>query len=132
MALAVVWIVSTVTVSRHVRTATRNSDVIEDFQWTYQLLLHEKEPGRLREFLKARLYNLGMVMPPEKLRLFPTVDFGPVNETLLGSCLAAPPHADSPNEHRQIMLERLKQRSPNHGLESTSAPPAAGTLETHP
>ncbi len=52
-------------------------------------------------------------MPPENLRLFPTVDFGPVDETLLGTCLAAPPHADSPSEHRQSMLGRLKQRGPN-------------------
>ncbi len=30
------------------------------------------------------------------------------------------------------LLEISHHNSPNHGLESTSAPPAAGTLETHP
>ena len=29
-------------------------------------------------------------------------------------------------------LEKQKNKTANHGLESTSAPPAAGTLETHP
>jgi len=33
----------------------------------------------------------------------------------------------------QILLQiGLRTKASNHGLESTSAPPAAGTLETHP
>jgi hypothetical protein len=89
-----------------VREKTHNADVIDDFQWTHRLLLQEKEPGRLREFLKARLYYLGTDMPPAKLRLFPTIDFDPVDEGLLAECLAEPRHADSPNEHRKFMLEK--------------------------
>ena len=33
---------------------------------------------------------------------------------------------------KAIKSELMKEILPNHGLESTSAPPAAGTLETHP
>jgi len=30
------------------------------------------------------------------------------------------------------MMSNMSEKEANHGLESTSAPPAAGTLETHP
>ena len=110
LVLAGAWLFTTVALARQVRVATRHSHVIEDFKWTYHLLGQDETAGRLREFLKARLYYLGMKMPPERLCLFPNVDFGPVDEAVLGSCLAAPPHADSPNEHRQIMLSKLKER----------------------
>ena len=107
--LALFLIVTSIALSRHVRIATEDSYVVEEFKWTYQLLIQEKNPDRLREFLKARLYNLGMQMQPEKLRKFQNIDFGIVDEAKLGTCLAAPPHADSPNEHRQIMLEKIKE-----------------------
>ncbi len=96
-------------VSRQTRGSERQRQVHNEFVWTYQLLLQDDQSDRLHEHLKARLYYWGMFMPDDALRRFRKVDFGPVDEALLGSCLAAPPHADSPNEHRQAMLKKLKE-----------------------
>lgn len=98
-----------------VRVSEREQLVREEFGWTYHILSTDKQSDRLHEHLKARLYYWGMFMPAESLSRFPKLDFGPVDEAMLGTCLAVPPHADSPADHRDILLKKVARNAPEPG-----------------
>ena len=100
-------VLAVIVASDQTRVSERQRQVREEFSWTYQILSQDRQVDRLHEHLKARLYYWGMFMPDDALRRFERVDFGPVDEYLLGRCVAAPIHADSPNEHRRVMLKKL-------------------------
>ena len=107
--ILLVVFVGAVVIERRTRVGERQRQVFEEFVWTYELLRQDKESDRLHEFLKARLYYWGMLMEPEALARYAKLDYGPVDEQVLGTMLAAPPHADSPNEHYRAMMERVKR-----------------------
>jgi hypothetical protein len=81
----------------------------EDFSWSYTLLRQSGTNDQLREHLKARVYYNAQYLPDDMLRRIPDIDFGPINEEMLGNFTAAPPHADSPNDYYKAILERVKK-----------------------
>ena len=82
---------------------------IEDFSWSYSLFMQSTTNDRLREHLKARVYYQAQYISDDALASIPNIDFGPIDEEMLGAFKAAPPHADSPNEYYRALLKRLKK-----------------------
>jgi hypothetical protein len=86
--------------------------LLDDFEWTRQLLIQDKQHDRLHEFLKARLYGLGACLEGEHLARLQRrqVDYGPVDETMLGDMAPEPPHGDAPNDLYRTFMARIGQK----------------------
>jgi hypothetical protein len=87
----------------------RQKIALEEFSWAWELMLKNPADALLREHLKSRLYYYAGMLPDSILRGCDTLDYGPIDENLLGPYWAAPPRAGYPNDCYNSLMRRLKK-----------------------
>ena len=93
----------------------RQEITLEEFAWSWQLMHMNPTDALLREHLKARLYYYAGKIPDSILKNNDTLDFGPIDETLLGPYRAAPGHADYPNDYYISLMKRVRKETEQGG-----------------
>lgn len=91
------------------RLELRQEIALEEFAWAWHLMLLNPTDALLREHLKARLYYYATHIPDSILKQTVRLDYGPIDEALLGPYRAAPARADYPNDYYESLMERLKK-----------------------
>ena len=93
----------------------RQEIALEEFAWAWQLMLTNPTDALLREHLKARLYYYADKIPDSILKQNDTLDYGPIDETLLGPYRAAPARADFPNDYYISLMKRVRKETEQGG-----------------
>ena len=93
----------------------RQEIALEEFAWAWQLMLTNPTDALLREHLKARLYYFAGKLPDSILKQNNTLDYGPIDEALLGPYTAAPAHADYPNDYYISLMKRIRKGTEQGG-----------------
>ena len=93
----------------------RQEIALEEFAWAWQLMLTNPTDALLREHLKARLYYYASKVPDSILKQNDKLDYGPIDETLLGAYRAAPARADFPNDYYISLMKRIRKETEQGG-----------------
>ena len=93
----------------------RQQIALDEFAWALQLMQMNPTDALLREHFKARLYFYAAMMPDSILKHNDTLDYGPVDETLLGPYRAAPASADYPNDYYIYLMKRVHKETEQGG-----------------
>ena len=89
----------------------RQEIALDEFAWALQLMQMNPTDPLLREHLKARLYFYAAMIPDSIIKHNDTLDYGPVDETLLGPYRAAPASADYPNDYYIYLMKRVQKET---------------------
>jgi hypothetical protein len=106
LALCILAVIGTITCARAYNAGKNHGQKLvslEAFEAARASLQSRSLTPQTREYIKAQFYYYGCQIKPQIIRRTPVVDYGRVDDALLGGIEPFIPHADSPNDYyRQI------------------------------